>query len=493
MKTRFARLWGFARPIPDVLTFITPIFSDGDSNYFIQESISGMVIDFSRVFVGNESQEINFPIVVEIGDPEIFGFEVSPDHIQMGSGHALATDLLAYRHTLSDERLQTKKAITSFIERLEEFAFDNDLRFSQTFHICNQDLQWKGYPHLKENANESQQYKTVFDKVDLTGQGKKIKVIGVGGAGGNAIKGLIDKGLYNVEVITASSDAQFLLDSKAHNMIRIGTVGLGCGMNPELGRMLAEETSDQIENELRGADIVIVVAGFGGGTGTGATPVITRIAKELGALTIAIVTKPFSYEGTKCSNVADAGFEKLSSNVDSLIIIRNEKLEIIYEDDSMMEWLHHSDDLLNIAVTGIVEIIDTPGHINVDFNDVKTIIDKQGKAMIGTATSSSVDRARVAAEQAISSPLLDDVDLSGARGLLVNITASRGLKVKEIKDVLSVIRASAAADVAIAEGIAYDETMGDNLRVTVLATGLDDIKTNTLQVQTSFLRTGTDQ
>jgi cell division protein FtsZ len=192
--------------------------------------------------------------------------------------------------------------------------------------------------------------------------------------------------------------------------------------------------------------MVFIAAGMGGGTGTGAAPIVAEVAKSLGALTVAVVSKPFSHEGQKCMDIADEGLEQLSANVDSLIVILNEKLEEIYEDESLIEWLQHADDVLNNAVAGIAEIINVPGHINVDFNDVKTIMGEQGKAMMGTATASGVDRARIAAEQAVASPLLDGVDLSGARGVLVNVTASRGLKGKEIKEVMAAVRAFAAPD-----------------------------------------------
>jgi cell division protein FtsZ len=204
-----------------------------------------------------------------------------------------------------------------------------------------------------------------------------------------------------------------------------------------------------------------------------------------------VVSKPFSYEGKKCMDIADEGLEALGQHVDSLIIILNEKLEEIYEDDSMMEWLQHADDVLNNAVAGIAEIINVPGHINVDFNDVKTIMGEQGKAMMGTATAHGVDRARIAAEQAVASPLLDGIDLSGARGVLVNVTASRGLKGKEIKEVMATVRAFAAPDASIAQGIAYDDEMGDDIRVTVVATGLGRARKGVQLVQTPMLRTGT--
>ena len=330
-----------------------------------------------------------------------------------------------------------------------------------------------------------------IDILDHTHEGTVIKVVGVGGAGGNAVQHMINKGVSGVEFICANTDAQALKGSKAHNVIQIGDTGLGAGMKPAIGRQLAEESRTRIEDALRGAHMVFIAAGMGGGTGTGAAPIVAQIAKEQGALTVAVVSKPFSYEGQKCMDIANEGLEALSQHVDSLIIILNEKLEEIYEDDSMIEWLQHADDVLNNAVAGIAEIINVPGHINVDFNDVKTIMGEQGKAMMGTATASGIDRARIAAEQAVASPLLDGVDLSGARGVLVNVTASRGLKGKEIKEVMAAVRAFAAPDASIAQGIAYDETMGDDIRVTVVATGLGRTRKTVQLVQTQALRTGT--
>jgi cell division protein FtsZ len=329
-----------------------------------------------------------------------------------------------------------------------------------------------------------------IDMLETT-KGTIIKVVGVGGAGGNAVQHMINKGVAGVEFIVANTDAQALSLSKAHNVIQIGESGLGAGMQPALGRQLAEETRSRIEDALRGAHMVFIAAGMGGGTGTGAAPVVAEVAKELGALTVAVVSKPFTYEGQKCMKIADEGLEELSKHVDSLIVILNEKLEEIYEDDSMMDWLQHADDVLNNAVAGIAEIINVPGHINVDFNDVKTIMAEQGKAMMGTAVASGLDRARIAAEQAIASPLLDGIDLSGARGVLVNVTGSKSLKGKEIREVMATVRAFAAEDASIAQGIAYDDSMGDEIRVTVVATGLGRRKPVLVSTPVQAARTGT--
>lgn len=330
-----------------------------------------------------------------------------------------------------------------------------------------------------------------FEMIDNAAQGTVIKVVGVGGAGGNAVQHMINKGVSGVEFIAANTDAQALHQSKAHNVIQIGESGLGAGMRPAVGRQLAEESRSRIEDALRGAHMVFIAAGMGGGTGTGAAPIVAEVAKSLGALTVAVVSKPFSYEGKKCMDIAEEGLEAMAQHVDSLIVILNEKLEEIYEDDSMLEWFEHADDVLNNAVAGIAEIINVPGHMNVDFNDVKTIMGEQGKAMMGTAVASGIDRARIAAEQAVASPLLDGIDLSGARGVLVNVTASRSLKGKEIKEVMATVRAFAADEATIAQGIAYDDAMGEEIRVTVVATGLGRGKKPML-VSTPVLRTGTN-
>jgi len=331
-----------------------------------------------------------------------------------------------------------------------------------------------------------------FDMVDNAALGTVIKVVGVGGAGGNAVQHMINKGVSGVEFIAANTDAQALAASSANNVIQIGESGLGAGMRPEIGRQLAEQSRSRIEDALRGAHMVFIAAGMGGGTGTGAAPIVAEVAKTMGALTVAVVSKPFSYEGQKCMDVAEEGLEELTKHVDSLIVILNEKLEDIYEDESMLDWMKHADDVLNNAVAGIAEIINVPGHINVDFNDVKTIMGEQGKAMMGTATAAGVDRARIAAEQAVASPLLDGIDLSGAKGVLVNVTASRGLKGKEIKEVMAAVRAFAAPDASIAQGIAYDDAMGDEIRVTVVATGLGKNKKSISLVQPQQQqRTGT--
>jgi cell division protein FtsZ len=312
-----------------------------------------------------------------------------------------------------------------------------------------------------------------FEILETETQGTVIKVVGVGGAGGNAVAHMIAQGVQNVEFICANTDAQALAKTRANVLIQLGKTGLGAGAKPEAGRMAAEEDRDRIRDALRGAHMVFITAGMGGGTGTGAAPVVAEVAQELGILTVAVVTKPFEFEGTKRCRAAEEGLEQLSNKVNSLIIVLNEKLlEVVGDDATQEDCFIAADDVLHNACAGIAEIINVEGNVNVDFEDVKTIMSEVGKAMMGTATASGPERAREAAEQAIASPLLEGVDLSGARGVLVNITASKNLKLKETKEVMNIIRAYAAEDATVIFGTAYDETMGDDLRVTVVATGL---------------------
>jgi len=335
-----------------------------------------------------------------------------------------------------------------------------------------------------------------FEMLESQSQGAVIKVIGVGGAGGNAVQHMINRGVQGVEFICANTDAQALVRSKASNIIQLGKTGLGAGAKPEAGRAAAEEARDRIAEALSDAHMVFITAGMGGGTGTGAAPVVAQIAKELGVLTVGVVSKPFGFEGSKKMRVADEGIELLTNSVDSLIIILNEKLEeVMGEDAEMDECFRTADDVLHNAVAGIAEIINVDGLVNVDFEDVKTVMSEQGKAMMGTAIASGIDRARIAAEQAVTSPLLEGVDLSGARGVLVNITASRSLKLKETRTVMETIRAFAAEDATVIFGTVYDDTMSDDLRVTVVATGLGRAKQRPQLVQTPvsapMLKTGT--
>jgi len=314
----------------------------------------------------------------------------------------------------------------------------------------------------------------MFEIVDNQGAGPVIKVVGVGGAGGNAVNHMIGKGVEGVDFIAVNTDAQVLARNQARNQIQIGSSGLGAGAKPEEARAVAIAERELLQESLEGAHMVFITAGMGGGTGTGAAPVVAEVAREMGILTVAVVTKPFSFEGSKRMRLAEAGIEELGQHVDALIVILNDKLEeVLGEDVTMDEAFKAADDVLNNAVAGISEIINREGLVNVDFQDVRTVMSEQGMAMMGSAQMSGMDRARIAAEQAIASPLLEGVTLSGARGVLVNITATReSLKHGEVKAVMNTVRSFAADDATIIFGAVYDPSMEDNLRVTVVATGL---------------------
>ncbi len=325
--------------------------------------------------------------------------------------------------------------------------------------------------------------------------GTRIKVMGVGGGGGNAVQHMIDRQVNGVEFICANTDAQALARSGAHRTIQLGTTGLGAGSKPDKGRDAAEAAVDEIRSALDGAHMVFITAGMGGGTGTGAAPVIARVAREMGILTVGVVTKPFEWEGGRRMANADTGVAELEANVDSLIVVLNEKLqEVLGDDVTQEEAFAHANDVLKNAVGGIAEIINEYGQINVDFEDVKTVMGEPGKAMMGTASASGPDRARIAAEQAVACPLLEGIDLSGARGVLVLLTAAKGsLKLKESQLAMNTIRAYASPDAHIIYGAAYDDSMGDNVRVTVVATGLSrqGVRRNAPPMQV-ISRTGTD-
>jgi cell division protein FtsZ len=318
----------------------------------------------------------------------------------------------------------------------------------------------------------------MFEIMDRDSQEAVIKVIGVGGCGGNAVAHMIEKNVSGVEFICANTDMQALKKSQAKMVLQIGTditKGLGAGARPEIGREAALEDRDRIAEIIDGADMLFITAGMGGGTGTGAAPIIAEVAKEMGILTVAVVTKPFAFEG-KRTKVAQEGLEELSKHVDSLIIIPNEKLmQVLGEDVPFLEAFKAANDVLHNAVAGIAEIINCPGLVNVDFADVRTVMSEMGMAMMGSAMATGPDRARVAAEQAVASPLLEDVNLANARGVLVNITASSSFKMKEYYDVMNTIKAFTADDATVIIGNVFDESIEDGLRVTMVATGLNGV------------------
>ena len=312
----------------------------------------------------------------------------------------------------------------------------------------------------------------MFEIIDKEPNGTVIKVVGVGGAGGNAVDHMIREGVQGVEFICANTDAQSLNRSDAHQKLQFGP-GLGAGGKPEKARALAELERERIADALRGAHMAFITAGMGGGTGTGAAPIVAEVARELGILTVGVVTMPFEFEKAKRMKVAEEGLAELSRHVDSLIVILNERLtEVLGEDISMIAAFKTADNVLRNAVGGIAEIINVPGLVNVDFEDVRTVMGEMGKAMMGSAVAAGMDRARLAAEQAVASPLLEGIELSGARGVLVNISANSALGMKEVREVMNTIRAYAAEDAHIIFGTVFDDAMEDNLRVTVVATGL---------------------
>ncbi len=327
-------------------------------------------------------------------------------------------------------------------------------------------------------------------------QGTQIKVIGVGGGGSNAVEHMIGRAVQGVEFISANTDAQALTRSSAHRVIQLGQSGLGAGSKPDKGREAAEAAVDDIRSAIQGAHMLFITAGMGGGTGTGAAPVIARLAKEMGILTVGVVTKPFEWEGGRRMTNADAGLAELEANVDSLIVVLNEKLlDVLGDEITQDEAFAHANDVLKNAVGGIAEIINDYGQVNVDFEDVRTVMGEPGKAMMGTATASGPDRARIAAEQAIACPLLEGIDLSGAKSVLVLVTASRSsLKLAESRLAMNTINAYACKDAHTIFGAAYDESLGDDIRVTVIATGLSrqNARRQSMQVLQGGLRTGTD-
>jgi len=312
-----------------------------------------------------------------------------------------------------------------------------------------------------------------FEMLETKSNGTIIKVVGVGGAGGNAVARMIQSDVQGVDFICCNTDAQALTASGAATQIRLGRTGLGAGAKPDQGRAAAETAREEIRMALEGAHMVFITAGMGGGTGTGAGPVVAEVAKELGILTVGVVTKPFEFEGSKRKKIAEEGIAELSRYVHSLIVVLNENLyELMGEDATQEECFRAADDVLHNACAGISEIINVEGNVNVDFEDVKTIMGEQGQAMMGTAVASGPDRAVTAASNAIACPLLEGIDLHGARGILVNITASRSLKMKETKAIMDAIRGYASEDATVITGTAYDDSMGDSLRVTVVVTGL---------------------
>jgi len=319
----------------------------------------------------------------------------------------------------------------------------------------------------------------MFEFVDTDNQAAVIKVIGVGGGGGNAVQHMVSGNIEGVEFICANTDAQALNNSAAKTLLQLGrniTKGLGAGADPLIGRQAALEDRDRIMELLEGADMVFITAGMGGGTGTGAAPIVAQVAKEMGILTVAVVTRPFLFEGKKRAQIADDGINELGQFVDSLITIPNEKLlSVLGRDISLLNAFGAANDVLLGAVQGIAELITCPGLINVDFADVKTVMSEMGMAMMGSGKAQGEDRATVAAETAVSSPLLEDVNLSGAKGILVNITAGMDMTIGEFDEVGNTVKQFASENATVVVGTVIDPDMSGEMRVTIVATGLGQI------------------
>ena len=343
----------------------------------------------------------------------------------------------------------------------------------------------------------------MFELHDTVNDAPVIKLIGVGGGGSNAVQHMVSSGIEGVDFICANTDAQALQSMGAHTVLHIGqsiTKGLGAGANPEIGRQAAMEDRERIQDLIEGTDMLFITAGMGGGTGTGAIPVVAQIAREMGVLTVAVVTKPFPFEGAKRMHIATQGIDELRSHVDSLITIPNEKLlSVLGKNISLIDAFKAANDVLRGAVQGIAELITNPGLINVDFADVRTVMSEMGLAMMGSGIGRGDERATEAAEMAISSPLLEDIDLAGARGILVNITAGLDMAIGEFEEVGNVVRQFAADDATVVVGTAIDESLEGELRVTVVATGLGQperaqlrsVQQTATPVSASTARTGT--
>lgn len=328
----------------------------------------------------------------------------------------------------------------------------------------------------------------MFEIMDSHTDEAVIKVIGVGGGGGNAVEHMVKHNIEGVEFVATNTDAQALRKSSAGTTIQLGrdvTKGLGAGANPEIGRLAAEEDRENIRNALKGCDMIFIAAGMGGGTGTGAAPVVAEIAKEEGILTVAVVTKPFPFEGKKRMTYAEQGIEELAKHVDSLITIPNEKLlKVLGRGTTLLDAFAAANNVLLGAVQGIAELITRPGLINVDFADVKTVMSEMGNAMMGTGVASGEDRAEEAAEAAVASPLLEDIDLAGARGVLVNITAGMDMSIEEFETVGNHVKAYASDNATVVVGAVIDPEMSGELRVTVVATGIGSEKKADIQLVT---------
>jgi cell division protein FtsZ len=487
MSELFTPSWyvvGYLRTVPEERAFVFPVVQNADvavrtayvalngkTLKFVEPDSQEALVRISPIGIGSAQLEEVLPL---------YGYEFDSGKAWFGDACQLAKELVDF--SCKSEVLTTKA-------RTEIANFVNDV-------IIGSEFVAKSPVFLEGRATFSESWCT-----DDVVASPKIMVIGVGGGGHNAIENMTARGVQGVEFVHANTDAQALHRSKANTLLQLGTTGMGAGSKPEIGRAAAEEAVERIKECLAGTNMLFIVAGLGGGTGTGAAPVIARVAKGMGILTVGVVTKPFEFEGMRRGKQADDGVSELEANVDSLIVVLNEKLlEVMGDDVTQEQAFAYANDVLKNAVGGISDIINIPGLVNVDFEDVKTVMNEPGKAMMATAVAGGPDRATRAAEDAVASPLMEGIDLGGARGVLVMIAASKAtFKLAESRNAMNAIRRNAADDAHVIFGTAYDETLGDKLRVTVIATGLRDagmaaIKTplTVAQPQNPVLRTGTD-
>jgi cell division protein FtsZ len=464
MKEPMAPEWyviGYLRAVPDERTFVFPVVQ----NAHVTEGRAYYALNGTRLeFVEPSSEDSLIRILpIEVpGGPDlqgvlpIFGYEYGPGLVWLGDAQQISKVLIDFACTGAELSASVRREISDFVNRViagDEF-------------VARTPFLIQGHATISERQNE----KETLELPERT----RIKVIGVGGGGGNVIEHMIAQGVQGLEFICANTDVQALQRSNANQLLQLGSSGLGAGARPEVAKAAAEEVETSIRESIKGADMLFITAGMGGGTGTGAAPVIARLAKEMGILTVGVVTEPFEFEGMRRAKAAALGLVELEATVDSLIVVPNEKLlDVMVDDVTQDQAFAQANAVLTNAIAGISDIILVPGLVNVDFEDVKTILGEPGKARIGVGQAAGSDRAAQAAEFAVSSPLFGDADLSAARGLLVLIVAGRNtFKLSESRIAMNIVKRYASEDAHIIYGTGFDDALGDSLKITVLATGL---------------------
>lgn len=484
---------GYLRTVPDEHAFVFPVVQNADvavgRAYY---ALNGTKLEFVQPDAEDtliRISPVGIPGVSQLQDAlPIYGYEFRPGVAWFGDARQLSKILIDF--SCGNENLgnNVRREISEFVGRV----------ISGDEFIAKCAVLLQGYATISEGTSRPNNIEMI-EGFDL---GTQIKVIGVGDGGGNAVEHMISHGVQGAQFICVNTDSHALLRSSAKLRLQLGDSGLGAGTNPEAGKAAAEEAAEQIRAALDGTQMLFIAAGMGGGTGTGAAPVIARIAKEMGILTVAVVTKPFEFEGGRRMIQAELGLNELEANVDSLIVVRGENLlQELGDDVTQEEAFCKANDVLRHAVSGISHIMHIPGLINVDFEDVATVMREPGKAMLGTAVANGHDRATMAAEAAVASPLFDGIDLSSARAVLVLISAGKSsFKLSESRNAMNIVRRYAAEDAHMIYGTAYDEKLGNQLRVTVIATGLSGAERAQVPMTMvhgasqahAFARTGTD-